>query len=165
MFIAHVLRGACLYTLLKLYFDCGWLISMVILPNFTKKSLSEEEVVISPLLYFLSKRSSQNSNTEMSFFECDVWCVVYFVASAYGLYFIFIIKQLNTLAPVWIVTLWKKKGFLLSDFSYLKGTRYDTGRWGPQVGRCPKCCWRRGQVQVAPDRVKRLGQSRKDTES
>ena len=64
---------------------------------------------------------------------------------------------------------------------YKKAKRYDTRRWAPQVERCPICYWGSesescsvvsnplqphgksgGQSLIAPERMKRLGQSRND---
>ena len=47
---------------------------------------------------------------------------------------------------------------------YEKAKRYDIGRWAPQAGRCPDLLLGKsaGQLVVAPERMKQLGQSRND---
>ena len=55
--------------------------------------------------------------------------------------------------------------FLLSHEPYEKAKLYDIWRWAPQI-RCPVCSWwkSRGQLLIAPERMKQLGQSRNDAQ-
>ena len=46
---------------------------------------------------------------------------------------------------------------------YEKAKRFDTGRWVPQVSRCPICYWEKVEKHLQK-RIKSLGQSGSDTQ-